>query len=169
MYFSSGRNKRGNAITDSLTVLTVMFVFGILSVVGYMVFDDLNSTLQDDPNMGATAKGISSGLYDKYPATLDGAFLTAFVLMVIFAIVSVFVIDTHPIYFILAVVLLIAVFTIGGFLANAYDDIMTEPDLAVYANDFTATGFIMGNLMQVILGVVMVMLVALFAKFRSLT
>ena len=169
MYFSSSKNKRANAVTDSLTVLTVMFVFGILSIVGYMVFDDLNAGVQSDPNLGSTAKGISSDLYDRYPATLDGAFLTAFVLMVIFAIVSVFVIDTHPIYFILAVVLLIAVFVVGGFLANAFNDIVTTPGISEYANEFTATGFIMGNLIQVILGVVMVMLVALFAKFRSLS
>ena len=168
MYFLNSRNKRGNAVTDSLTVLVVMFVFGVLSVVGLMVFDSLNDGIQSNDNIGSTAKELSGGLYDKYPATLDGAFLTAFVLMVIFAIVSVFVIDTHPIYFILAVILLIAVFVIGGFLANAYDSIVTTPELATYANEFTATGFIMGNLMQVILGVVMVVLVALFAKFRSL-
>ena len=132
-----------------------------------MTFDSINTDIQADANLGDTTKQTSQTLYSKFAPTLDAAFLMAFVLFALFAIVSVFFLDTHPVYFILAVVLLFAVFTVGGFLANGFDDVVSDPTLAEYANDFRATSFIMGNLLESMGGVVLLIMIALFAKFRS--
>lgn len=160
-------NKKGNAVTDSLTVMIVLFIFGIMSIAAYMTFDSINDDIQAAPDLNDNTKATSQNLYNNFAPTLDAAFLMAFVLFSIFAIVSVFFLDTHPVYFILAVVLLFAVFIVGGFLANAWDDVMSDDALAPYANDFRASSFIMGHLLESIGGVVVLILIALFAKFRS--
>ena len=160
-------NKKGNAVTDSLTVMIVLFIFGIMSITAYMTFDSINTDIQAAPDLDSNTKTTSQNLYNNFAPTLDAAFLMAFVLFTIFAIVSVFFLDTHPVYFILAVVLLFAVFIVGGFLANAWDDIMSDDTLAPYANDFRASSFIMGNLLESLGGVVVLILISLFAKFRS--
>jgi len=160
-------NKKGNAVTDSLTVMIVLFIFGIMSITAYMTFDSINTDIQAADDLNANTKATSQNLYNNFAPTLDAAFLMAFVLFTIFAIVSVFFLDTHPVYFILAVVLLFAVFIVGGFLANAWDDVMSDDTLAPYANEFRASSFIMGNLLESLGGVVVLILIALFAKFRS--
>jgi hypothetical protein len=160
-------NKKGNAVTDSLTVMIVLFIFGIMSITAYMTFDSINTDIQAAPDLNSNTKATSQNLYNNFAPTLDAAFLMAFVLFTIFAIVSVFFLDTHPVYFILAVILLFAVFIVGGFLANAWDDVMSEDTLAPYANDFRASSFIMGHLLESLGGVVVLILIALFAKFRS--
>jgi hypothetical protein len=160
-------NKKGNAVTDSLTVMIVLFIFGIMSITAYMTFDSINTDIQAAPDLDSNTKATSQNLYNNFAPTLDAAFLMAFVLFTIFAIVSVFFLDTHPVYFILAVILLFAVFIVGGFLANAWDDVMSEDTLAPYANDFRASSFIMGHLLESLGGVVVLILIALFAKFRS--
>lgn len=160
-------NKKGNAVTDSLTVMIVLFIFGIMSITAYMTFDSINTDIQAAPDLDPVSKQTSQNLYNNFAPTLDAAFLMAFVLFTIFAIVSVFFLDTHPVYFILAVVLLFAVFIVGGFLANAWDDIMSDDTLAPYANDFRASSFIMGNLLESLGGIVVLILISLFAKFRS--
>jgi len=160
-------NKKGNAVTDSLTVMIVLFIFGIMSIAAYMTFDSINTDIQASTDLDANTKQTSQQLYNNFAPTLDAAFLMAFVLFTIFAIVSVFFLDTHPVYFILAVILLFAVFIVGGFLANAWDDVMSDESLAPYANDFRASSFIMGNLLESLGGVVVLILIALFAKFRS--
>lgn len=160
-------NKKGNAVTDSLTVMIVLFIFGIMSITAYMTFDSINTDIQAADDLNANTKATSQNLYNNFAPTLDAAFLMAFVLFTIFAIVSVFFLDTHPVYFILAVILLFAVFIVGGFLANAWDDVMSDDTLAPYANEFRASSFIMGNLLESLGGVVVLILIALFAKFRS--
>ena len=160
-------NKKGNAVTDSLTVMIVLFIFGIMSIAAYMTFDSINTDIQASTDLDSNTKQTSQQLYNNFAPTLDAAFLMAFVLFTIFAIVSVFFLDTHPVYFILAVILLFAVFIVGGFLANAWDDVMSDDSLAPYANDFKASSFIMGNLLESLGGVVVLILIALFAKFRS--
>jgi len=160
-------NKKGNAVTDSLTVMIVLFIFGIMSITAYMTFDSINTDIQAADDLNANTKATSQNLYNSFAPTLDAAFLMAFVLFTIFAIVSVFFLDTHPVYFILAVILLFAVFIVGGFLANAWDDVMSDDTLAPYANEFRASSFIMGHLLESLGGVVVLILIALFAKFRS--
>lgn len=162
-----GSNKKGNAVIDSLTVMIVLFIFGIMSIAAYMTFDSINDDIQASTDLGSNTKQTSQQLYNNFAPTLDAAFLMAFVLFAIFAIVSVFFLDTHPVYFILAVILLFAVFIVGGFLANAWDDVMSDDSLAPYANEFRASSFIMGHLLESIGGVVVLILIALFAKFRS--
>tara|TARA_R100000329_G_scaffold149007_1_gene138806 strand:+ start:720 stop:1169 length:450 start_codon:yes stop_codon:yes gene_type:complete len=147
--------------------MIVLFIFGIMSIAAYMTFDSINTDIQASTDLDANTKQTSQQLYNNFAPTLDAAFLMAFVLFTIFAIVSVFFLDTHPVYFILAVILLFAVFIVGGFLANAWDDVMSDESLAPYANDFRASSFIMGNLLESLGGVVVLILIALFAKFRS--
>ena len=167
MYFQNFRNKKANAVTDSLTIMIALFIFAIMSIAAYMTFDSINDDIQASADLNENTKQTSNQLYNNFAPTLDAAFLMAFVLFSIFAIVSVFFIDTHPVYFIMAVVLLFAVFTVGGFLANGFDDVVSDPTLAPYANDFRATSFIMGHLLESLGGVTLLVLIALFAKFRS--
>lgn len=167
MFYRDFKNKKGNAITDGITVVIFLFIFSLMGIVGYMVFDSINADIQADPALGEATKSTSGTLYSLYPDLIDGSFIFIVVLLTIFAIVSVFVLDTHPIYFIMAVMLLVGVFIVGASLSNAFVDVTSTDALSTYTNSFPAMAFVMNNLVQVIMGITFVVMIALFAKFRS--
>jgi len=167
MFYQDFRNKKGNAITDGITVVIFLFIFALMGIVGYMVFDDINADIQASDDLGTATKDTSGTLFSLYPELIDGSFMFIVILLTIFAIVSVFVLDTHPIYFIMAVMLLVGVFIVGASLSNAFYDVTSTDTLSTYTNSFPAMAFVMNNLVQVIMGITFTVMIALFAKFRS--
>ena len=158
--------KKGSAVIDGITVIVVGVIIALSSIFAMMVFDELNSDIQADTEINEDVKEMVGDSYDRFPTLMDNLFLFAFVLIMIFVLVSVFVLDSHPIFFILSVILLIAVFIVGIFLANAYDDIVSDPSISVYANQMPYTSWIMTHLVEVIISFSFLVMIGLFAKFK---
>ena len=154
-----------SAVLDGITVIIVMTSFGIASIFGYMVLDEVNTDMVIS-NDTVAAQEVVGDLHGKFPTLLDNLFLFAFILLGIFVLVSVFLIDTHPIFFILSILLLVGVFIVGGIMANALDDIMSDPSISEYANQFPYTGWIMTHLVELIIALTFLVTIALFAKYR---
>jgi len=159
------RSKKANAPFDVATILIIIVMLGIVSVIGYMIFDEMNTDVQADLDL-TEAKEVSSGLYGNYAELLDNIFLFVFVLLLLFTIVSVFLLDTHPIFFIVSVILLISVFLATILLANVYDDVMSDDSLSSYANSFNYTSWLMQNILPVMIATGFIVMAALFAKFK---
>lgn len=160
------KSRKGNAVLDGVIIIVVLLLFGIVGVFGYMVFDNLNDDIIADSDLDSDAQEISSSFHGKYPGLIDGMFLMAFVLFTLFVVISVFLLDTHPVFFIVSVVLLISVFVVGGILSNTYDDIMSDTEISGFANNFTYTNWIMTHLVECIIAIAFFVSMALFAKYR---
>lgn len=159
--------KKGNSPLDVITIVLVITVFAIFSIIGLQIFDGVNSDIQSNNDLNAASKEISSDLYSKYPTTLDSAILMAFVLLLIFVIASVFMLDTHPIFFIISVLLLVIILIVTALIGNVYDDLMLDDDLSLYANQFTYTGWVMGHILELAIAVGFIVMIAMFIKFRG--
>lgn len=158
-------NKKGDAVLDGLTVIVLLVVFAILGVIGSSVFDELNAGLNStgvSPEAVATAEEQAEG----YNPLIDGMFLFIFVMFIVFAVISAFVIDTNPIYFVVSLILLIFVFIVGGILANTYNDLASDSVLAVYANNLPTVSLILDNFLVIGVVVGFVILIALFIKIK---
>tara|TARA_R100001530_G_scaffold132323_1_gene104672 strand:- start:401 stop:805 length:405 start_codon:yes stop_codon:yes gene_type:complete len=131
------------------------------------VFDEVNTDVQNDADLGNNSKELTAGLYAKYPALFDSAILMAFILLVLFVVVSVFMLDTHPVFFIISVVLLLMIFIVTTLLANVYDDIMLDDEISPYANQFPYTSWIMSNLLELSMAIGFIVMIVLFIKFRT--
>lgn len=158
--------KKGSAVIDGITVIVVGVVIALASMFSLMVFDELNSDIQADDNFDKDVKEQVGESYEGFPTLMDNLFLFAFILFMIFVIVSVFVVDTHPIFFILSIILLIAVFVVGIQLGNVYDDIASDTAMSGYANMLPYTGWIMSHIAEVIIAFSFLVMIALFAKFK---
>jgi len=169
VYFQNYKNKKGNAVLDTLTILVIVVTFAIISIIGSSVFNEVDSEIQANPEMSNDAKNISGDLLDKYPRLFDNMVLFAFVLLVAFTIISVFMLDTHPIFFILTVIMLISVFLVSILLGNAYNDIMQEDEFSAYANEFTYTTWLMTHILQLMIAVGFIVGITLFIKFKAIT
>jgi hypothetical protein len=162
------KGKKGNAVIEGLTILVVLAIFAIAGLYAYSTFDELNTDIQDNPDMDNQSKDMSGSLFSVFPGWIDNAFLFIFVLLVIFVIVSVFMIDTHPIFFAISIILLIAVFVAAIFIGNAYYDIATDATISSYANDMPYMAWVMNHIAEMIIAVGFITGLALFVKVKML-
>jgi len=161
------RNKRGNAIIDGITILIILVLFAILAIVGHNFFSDINTDIQNDDDISADGKEISNNLFVKFPELMDGLFLMALVLLTVVTIALVFVIDSHPLFFIVSILLLIGVFIVGILLANVYDDLASDEELSNSANQYPNISWVMTHLVEVIIAITFMVSIALFIKLRA--
>ena len=165
--FAAKSNKRGNAVIDGATLVVLFVIFGLGSIFAYMVFDQVNDDIISEFTEGSQAKTQVENLHGNFPKLMDGLFLFAFILFTIFVIASVFLLDTHPIFFVVSLVMLIAVFISGMLLSNAFDDIMQDGEIATYAESFPFITWIMGHLVEMIVAIGFLTMLALFAKYKT--
>lgn len=159
--------RKGNAVLDTMTIFLVMIVLAIASIFGYQAFTEINDDLQNDTDIGNFTKNVSGNLHSIYPSLLDNIFLFAFVLIVIGVIISVFLLDTHPILLFVSVILLISVFVAMLLVSNTYDELMSDSEISVYANQFPYTTWLMTHFLELSIAVGFILLITLFAKVKT--
>lgn len=167
MVLFSHVSRKGNAIVDTIVIVLVLAVFAIGGIFGSQVLDELDTEIQADSDMTNTTKEVSSTLNSNYIPLMDNIFIFVFVMFTAFTVVSVFMLDSHPIFFIFSFILLIAVLIVSIFLGNAFEDIMSDPTITTYSNQFTYTNWVMSHLLLVVIGIAGMVLTALYIKFKG--
>lgn len=157
-------SSKGQTVLDGLTLLIVMFVLAIVAVIAYMGLNSLNDDIQASADFTATSKSASQQITDQYPNYLDNAFLFVLILFWILLIVSAFLIDSHPIFFGVMIILLCFVFVVGMALSNAYEELTDDADLSPYKIAFPKTEWIMDHLLLTLIVIGMTSALALYAK-----
>lgn len=157
-------NKKGNAIADSIMIVVVIFVFAVIAFVGLKIFGDLNTEIQADDQLDNQSKQISEDLYDRYPSVMDGTFIFAFALIWILVLVASFIIDAHPIFFIVTLILLIFVIIIGAYIGNIYEELSNDSEIGTFASSFPMTNFVMQHYMLFIIAIALTVSLVLFGK-----
>lgn len=160
-------NKKGNVVTEPFIIMFIIIIFGLVSIFGSMVFDDLNADFQADNSSSAVAKENLSNLHGKYTSLFDNLFLMMFCLVVIFVLVSAYFIDTHPIMFAVSLVMMIGILMVSPMIANVYDDVVTTDGVSTYAEEFAFTGWIMRHLVEMIVAISFMVLTVIYLKFKT--
>lgn len=160
-------SKKGNAIFDTIFFLIAIFVFAMAIVVGYSMFTELNDDIQADAEINTVAKTNLDSLHDKYPSTMDAAFVLALVLLWVAVIVASFLIDTHPVFFIFTVILMALMLFASSELSNFYQDFISQSEYTGFEQAFPMMSFIINHLVMFVLGVGASAMLVLFGKQRS--
>lgn len=156
-------SKKANAISDSIIIIVSLFVLTLLFVFGYGAYKDSYADIQADLTDG-NATALHANYYDQIPRTLDNSLAFVLVLLWVGAMVLAFFIDTHPVFFILSICLLIGVLIVGGIFSNTYQEIVT--DETTYTTAFPIITYVMDNLVAFILGFAFSIIIALYAKTK---
>lgn len=159
-------NKKGNAILDSITVIIILGVMALLTIISYQALTDVNTDIQADTEMINESKTLMSDMTSDYPNYMDGGFIVLLVMLWILVIVMSFMVDTHPIFLVLSLLLLVFVLFIGGLITNTFEEITGDADLATAASNFPMTSFIFNHFFETILVIAFSTVLALFAKSR---
>lgn len=160
------RAKKGS-IFDIPFIMVFMFglafVFVIWHIVGRELFDGLNAVGALDTN---TSREVINSSYGALNG-LDYVYVIILIGLIIFMIVSTSMIDTHPVFFVVALILL-AIFTVVSFgLGNAFESLSQSPDLANETGTFQITFYIVQNYPVFLLAVGFITLVIMYSKFRT--
>lgn len=166
MVILGSSNRKGQTILDLILVIIVLFVFGIVGFLAYYVLNEVNTDIQADEDIADVAKQDLQGLTTNFPQFMDNTFVLLLALLWIMLIVSSFLIDSHPVFFILTVVLLVFVFIVGMIVANAYQDIAADEDLISASSQFSQTQWVFENFLPIIISMGMSSALALYAKSR---
>jgi hypothetical protein len=166
------KGKRGIGLQVTLFVLVFMFATAIFLVVLYHSWtqmadpleESINNALPDDSsfNMSQMTDRISLGV-----GLFDAMFPFLVLGLIIMATVSVFFIESHPIFFFISLILVVTVILLGVVFGNIFQQLTENETLSDAGAEFDITTLFMKNLPIIITIVIAVVMVILFAMSRS--
>jgi hypothetical protein len=151
-------------IADILLVIIILFTLAVVTVMGNYVLSMVNDDVQSDGEMSNLSRESLDSLNTRYPETMDSNFAIVLVLFWIFLLISSFLIDTHPIFFIISVILLLLAFIVAMVISNTYQDVGSDTDIAPFADNFPIINFVMGNLLLVVIAIGFSVVIVLYGK-----
>lgn len=157
-------SKKGNFLLDTMLVVVILIALGLVGVIAYQIMGDVNTELQQDDDLSDLSKERLQEVEDYMPPVLDGLYVFAFILLWVFLLVSSYFLNTHPIFFLVVVLVLSVVIFVGASLSNFYQDFIAEEDVAIAASSFPMSNFIISNIALVIVAIGFSVAFTLYAK-----
>lgn len=120
-----------------------------------------------DTRINSSSYKIFSGI-DRVFGFMDGAIIFVQVIIILFLIFSVFLIDSHPAFFVVSIFLLIISTFLGGIYSNVWEAFRGSTDINNTINtNFKKTNILMNNYSKIAIVVGFIFLIALYAKSQS--
>jgi len=164
---SSVSSKKANAVMDGVVIVVVLFILAIITLAGVYIEDEVYPELRADfVEANATnSTAILDDMHTRVPGNLDALFAFFLVMFWISSVILAYFIDTHPLYFVISLILLTIIFIVGGVLSNTYTEI--SEDLNNIGDSLPMMTYIMEHFLQFLLGIIASIVIALFAKSQS--
>ncbi len=137
------KNKKGD-LPSMATMITIMFFFSILVIIGFKVMNELNEQFQNaDVLPNAQARAGSQKLTNTFPGIIDNSFL--FVTIGIFAGILILSALTrlHPIFYPFFIFGVFVLVLVSAALSNLYTTIHYHPTMIDVGQQLTFIGYIM--------------------------
>ena len=161
-------NKKAG-VPDGIFYMIAIFAVAIISVVGFMIFTEVNDHFQSSNSITDTGKGLMDDLHGKYVGIIDNAFLLIFIGILLGTVVGVWFIRTHPALFWIMIPIFAFIIFLSAIYANVFFAFTQNDKISAAASEFTIITFILNNYAYVITSAVILIAIALFAKGKSET
>lgn len=160
-------SKKANAIFDTFTLTIILFMLSLFTIIGLVAFNMINTDIQADSDLDASTKLVVSDINTGYSNWFDNGFLMAFIILWIATLIASFMIDSHPIFFVVSLVLLIFILMLSVFIGNIYEEVTTSDELLIQATaSFPITNWIMTHLLLISIIVGFSVLIVLYSKLK---
>ena len=161
------RNRKGQmAFYVILLAIVLVFVFALINVFTYKVFDEINTDMQSDDGLDNLTKETVDDIHDRFPETMDNALLVILVGFFLMGIVVGYFGSEHPALIILFFVISVFLLIVAMNVSNTWDEVMSDSDLSSLQGDFPITDFVLDNYLLVIGGGIFSCLLAMFIRVR---
>ena len=162
------KKKRGN-VQEIAFVLGIAVFFTIIAFFGIKILFALNDGIQATDQIPDKGKEAMQEVTDKAPSLLDGAFLIVIVAVFLGVAVSAWYIDVNPLFFVLSLVVLVAILSASAIIHNLNESIIEDEQFSDVATEFPIMVFVGQNLFGIIIIMSAIVLITLYAKSRQET
>ncbi len=159
---------KNGQIEDIANVIVVPFILAIVFIILASLFSDINDGWQTDIENNLS-KQIVGENEAKFVPILDNGFMIILVGLILAGVVGLFVIQTHPIMFLVTAIGIIALLLVAAMMTNSFSDVTESGALASTLSEFTFLPLIMENLFATTVVIAGIFTVAFFAKLRLAT
>jgi hypothetical protein len=152
------------SMVDLIFGSIILMVFFFCLLVGAHLFSQFEkSGVYDKTSVGATAKtATAAGIQ-----SLDNMFIILAAGIFIAMIASAFFIDTHPIFFVVSLIIFIVFIMVSPIFSNASMGVATSEDFKDDATNLQGSTQVMGNLPIILTVFGGLLLIALYAKYKG--
>lgn len=158
------KKKRG-AMADVIFILIGLFAFALfLLFVFFMQQQVFSGLIPAFENVTAGSSAPLTTLTTVFTGSLNYLYLAFFFSLLIGLIVTAYLTPTHPVFFPVAVILLIALVAVSAIVSNIYESIASTSALQSTSNVLNIVGWLMSNLPIVITVVGVLAIIVLFSK-----
>lgn len=154
------KNKKGNAFVA--VIVAIIVIFGAAIVIGSFSLIYSFISPGDLFENNTLAYNITEERSEGFASFWDGAIIFILIGLWAAAIMSSFMIDSHPIFFIITMFALVISMVVGGYMSNIWEDLVTsEP---TWRTSFPMVDWVLSNFLIVLFGIGLTTAIALFAK-----
>lgn len=151
-------------IESTPIIMIIIFITGIALLFSFLLISELGTNLEQNEQTNTTEIGIIISNGEAALTTIDVMMVILLVGLVFAAVISGFLVKSHPIF--LIPILLVAGFIIffGVALSNVWDEVTSDTTLNTTADSLPITDFLNNEWPKLALVIVVLGSIALFAK-----
>lgn len=161
------KNKKGSSIIDIIFILVVLVSVALGFFFVRYSFNDINADLLADPDLNTEAKATLLQGNNNYINWADATIGFLFFGLMLSILITSYLIDSHPIFFIASIISFIFVIFIAGNVGNLFYDTVEQDEYAQLQSDFPITMFIMDNLILLITITFVLTIIVLYGKGQN--
>lgn len=165
---SLSSNKKGSVL-DILMILIGLLILSIGLPIVYYAFNEIEPDMVTEFNESGhnVSRDIIDERHSTFPGIWDAAIVFFFFALWASSLIGAFFLDTHPIFFIISVFMLIPILFAAIVLNNFYIETAAITDLLFIESSYPMSYYLMSNSFVIMIFVGCSILVALYAKVRN--
>ena len=160
------RPRRKGFVLDIIVVVIIMFVFGFAILITDKIMTGIETALPD--NSTTINKTIFVEVHNTM-SIFDEVFVFATIGFFITTLISAFMIDAHPAFFIFSLIMLIILIVIGTQLTNVWLAIASSPQMSDISSKYPMMTTIFQHLPLIMLIFGFLVIIVLVARPRGVT
>lgn len=160
--------KKGQLDFPIFTIIAVTFVIVIYLIFGLKVLNSVKDPISNafgNMSGGSVAQAGANQVSNFGINSMDKIFAVLFIFMIIGLLLSVFFIDTHPIWIFLFIILGVMAILFGNVIQYIMSTIMGSSAFTQEQLKMPFTSFIINNFEVVLVGIIILVLLVLYGKF----
>jgi hypothetical protein len=157
-------NKKGD-VTDIILLLVILFFLAVSMVVALFANSKIKNIIDTTVlNESAAYSSITYSFATVNELTVQRGFIIFFGILVIGILVSSFLIKVHPVFIFLYIITLSAAIFVSVYLANSYELIVSNPQFAAIAANYTMITWVMQHVVKILVAVGAMSMIIIFGK-----
>ena len=140
-----GFKKRGSIFLDMIVIVVILFVVAIMFGAAYFIKTETYIPIMESFNdtEDNTSSHILEKSYHRSDELYDGMIIFFIIGLFVVSWISAFILDAHPIFSVIILMLSGGVLFIGVLLANTYETIASEGAFTILRTNFTMSYYVL--------------------------